>query len=96
MITHIVNFKLKNNSAENMQAVRKRLLGMDGNIPQLRYLEVGIDELRTERSYDIVLITRFDSWADAEAYQVEPYHQEVLAFMREVIASAIAVDYESD
>ena len=94
MITHVVLFKLKDRSEANQQRVRQKLLTMQGNIPQLRYLEVGADALHSERSFDISLITRFDTWQDADAYQSHPFHQEMLAFMRSVTEKTVAVDYE--
>ena len=43
MITHIVFFKLKDRSEENIQRTREVLASMEGKIPQLRSLEVGVD-----------------------------------------------------
>ena len=60
MFTHIVFFKLKERTAESREKARDILLAMEGKIPQLKYLEVGVDTLYTKRSYDVVLITRFD------------------------------------
>lgn len=69
---------------------------MEGRVPQLRALEAGADVVRSERSYDVALITRFDSLADMEAYQVHPYHQnEILPFLRAMMSEARAVDFES-
>lgn len=94
MITHIVLFKLVNPTAENQAATRDMLLSMDGKIDQLRHLEVGIDIIRSERSYDIALTTRFDSLADLETYQNHPYHAgDVVPFMKSVCLSSVAVDY---
>ncbi len=61
MITHIVFFKLKDRSLRSVGKARDVLLGMKGRIPQLRHLEVGVDVLHSERSYDIALVTKFDS-----------------------------------
>ncbi len=95
MITHIVFFKLADPTPENITAVRDKLLSMEGRIAELRHLEAGIDLARTERSYDVALVTKFDSLADLQAYQVHPYHAgEVLPFMRANCASVLAVDYE--
>ncbi len=47
MITHIVFFKLKDSSPENVQRTRDVLMGMEGKIPQLKFLEVGIDVVRS-------------------------------------------------
>ncbi|MHB8056283.1 MAG: Dabb family protein [Desulfuromonadaceae bacterium] len=96
MITHIVLFKLADPSAENLAATRSKLLSMDGKIDLLRYLEVGVDLIRSERSYDIALTTRFDSLNDLQAYQIHPYHAgEVVPHMKAVCTSIVAVDYEN-
>lgn len=95
MVTHIVLFKLTEPSAEAVAITRDRLLGMQGKIPQLRYLEAGIDIIRSERSYDVALLTRFDSLEDLQAYQVHPYHAgEIVPYMKSVCSSIVAVDYE--
>jgi hypothetical protein len=95
MLTHIVFFKLKDRSSESIEQARAVLAAMEGNVPMLRHLEVGVDVLKTERSYDIALITRFDSLADLDAYQKHPYHVEVANYLATVRESAVAVDYES-
>ena len=96
MITHIVLFKLADPSAENLEATRNKLLSMDGKIDLLRYLEVGVDVIRSERSYDIALTTRFDSLEDLQAYQIHSYHAgEVVPHMKAVCSSIAAVDYEN-
>lgn len=95
MFTHIVLFKLIDRSPENMLKARDVLLSMEGEIPQLRHLEVGVDVLHSERSYDLALVTKFDSLDDMLAYQVHPAHKEILNYMSQVRESAAAVDYES-
>lgn len=96
MITHIVLFKLADPSTENLAATRNKLLSMDGKIDLLRHLEVGVDLIRSERSYDIALTTRFDSLEDLQAYQVHSYHAgEVVPHMKAVCSSLVAVDYEN-
>ena len=91
MITHIVLFKLIDRS--NAKKSRDVLLGMKGRIPQLRHIEAGIDVLRSERSYDLALVTKFDSMEDMKAYQAHPVHVEVLKYMTSVRESSITVDY---
>ncbi|RMG99287.1 MAG: Dabb family protein [Chloroflexi bacterium] len=95
MITHVVMFRLKDRSPENLQKTRNFLLDLDGKIPSLRQLEVGIDLVRSERSYDLVLIAKFDNMAGLHAYQVHPAHVPVVAHMREIAEAAAAVDFES-
>ena len=95
MITHIVFFKLAEQTAEKIGAVRNKLLSMDGKIAELRHLEAGIDLVRSERSFDVALVTKFDSMADLQTYQTHPYHAgEVIPFMKAHCSSIVAVDYE--
>lgn len=95
MVTHIVFFKLQDPSAANIAATREKLLSMNGKIDLLRHLEVGIDVIHSERSYDIALVTKFDSLDDLQAYQVHPYHAgEVVPHMKSVCSAVVAVDYE--
>ncbi len=95
MITHVVLFKLKDRSTQSVEKARAVLLGLKGKIPVLRYLDVGTDVLHSERSYDIALITKFDSMDDLQVYQVHPVHLEVAKYIMAAKESAIAVDFES-
>ena len=96
MITHVVLFKLAEPTSENLAAVHDKLLSMQGKVPQLRHLEVGIDVIRSERSYDVALVTRFNSLEDLQSYQVHPYHAgEVVPLMKSLCSSVVAIDYES-
>jgi hypothetical protein len=96
MVTHIVFFKLTEPTRETITQTRDILMSMAGKIDQLRHLEVGVDVIRSERSYDMALVTRFDSLDDLQAYQVHPYHAgEVIPHMKSVYSSIAAVDYES-
>jgi hypothetical protein len=97
MITHIVFFKLGDPSRENILEMKNMLLSMTGKVPQLRHLEVGVDVIRSERSYDLVLITKFDSLEDMSDYQAHPYHAgEIIPYVRRMSESVVAVDYESE
>ena len=95
MITHIVLFKLKDESAENIEKARNILMDMDGKIPELKGIEVGVDVTHSDRSYNLALMTKFDSLESLEAYQINPLHVGVSKHMVSVSASIVAVDFES-
>lgn len=95
MITHVVLFRLKDRSAENIERTRVELMALKDRIPVLRSFEAGSDVVRSERSYDVALIARFDNLEDLDAYRVHPEHLKVVDFIAEVKESAVAVDYES-
>jgi len=95
MITHIVLFKMKDRSGSDARKIRDALLGMKGRIPGMRDLEVGLDYLRSERSYDVALITRHDSREALEAYQVHPVHEEVKKLIVELREASVSVDFDA-
>lgn len=95
MIKHIVCFKLKDNSSEQCQKAKEVLLSMKDNVPQIRDIEVGVDFLGSERSYDIILQVVLESAAELENYHNDPYHCSVVkTHMHAVREASVAVDYE--
>ena len=76
MFTHIVLFKVKEPTKENIEFLKNTLLSMSGNIKELKELEVGVDVIGSDRSFDIGIITRFDSKEDYLAYDVDEFHVE--------------------
>jgi len=94
MVRHIVLFQLKDKSPENLTKTADVLRGMEGKIEGMVSLEVGIDFLRSDRSYDIALNTLFADRSALEAYQNHPVHLPVKAHMHAVRASSVAADYE--
>ncbi|NSB12281.1 Dabb family protein [Clostridium beijerinckii] len=76
MFTHIVLFKLKEPTTENLKFVEKTLLSMNGMIKELKRLEVGVDVIKSDRSYDVGIITRFDNKEDYLSYDVNEFHVE--------------------
>ena len=93
MITHIVLFKFEN--LDHAQEAVEKLLSMQGRVPSLTGIEAGLDVTRSSRSYEVGLITRHNTREDLEAYQVDPLHQQVAAFIRQHSSGAAAVDFGS-
>lgn len=95
MIKHCLCVKLKNNSESEKQKVKELFLSMKGKVPQVKDIEVGVDFLGSERSYDVILIVTMDSAAELEAYQLDEYHcQTVKTYIAQVREAAVAVDFE--
>ncbi len=92
MIRHIVFMKFLDFSVA--QEAKEKLLSMQGQIPQLQDIEVGIDFSRTPRSYDLALVTTFNTKEDLESYRVHPYHQEIVAWLKANNTETKVVDYE--
>jgi hypothetical protein len=96
MITHIVFFKFLEPTIANIAATRDKLMAMSDEIPFIVQIEVGVDIVRSGRSYDLALVTRFNSLDDLNSYQVHPFHAVVVVpHVKSVCSSIVAVDYES-
>ncbi|MHB1314149.1 MAG: Dabb family protein [Christensenellales bacterium] len=94
MLKHVVCFKLKNPTQENCQKAREVLLSMKGNVEMIRDIQVGIDLLHSERSYDIILQVELDNLDALKAYDTHTYHVNVVKkHMHGVREASIAVDY---
>ena len=97
MIKHTVCFKLKDNSEAECKKAKDILLSMDGNVPLLRGIEVGVDFLHSPRSYDIILQVLLDDEKALEDYQNDEYHCSVVKkHMHAVAESSIAIDCTID
>jgi hypothetical protein len=93
MVTHVVFFKFS--SPEEAQEARRLLLAMQGRIPGLVGVEAGLDFTRSERSFDLALITRHEDRQSLDVYRDHPVHQEVVQFIRPRATASAAVDFES-
>ena len=95
MIKHVVCFKLKENSAAEKQRTKEMLCSMQGKVPQIQELFVGIDFFFFLRSYDVILEVVLQDRAALDAYQADPYHVSVVKkHMHHVQQSSVAIDCE--
>lgn len=93
MIKHVVCFKL--NEGESPEKAKEVLLSMKGNVPMLKEIEVGVDKLHSQRSYDVYLSVVLDDMDTLAAYQVDEYHVSVVKkHMHAVTKSSVAIDFE--
>ncbi len=94
MLVHIVMFEFKEeNKQENLQRVKGMLEALPAKIDTLRSMEVGIDISRSDRSFDMVLVSHFDDQAGLDAYAPHSAHQEVVSVIKEVTTLSKVVDY---
>jgi hypothetical protein len=70
------------------------LLALKGKISELKYIEVGENYELDAKSYDIALISHFESIEDLDVYRVHPEHQKVVAYVGEVTDARAAVDFQ--
>lgn len=92
MIKHIVCFKLK--KGEDAEKAAEILRSMKGKVPEIIDMEVGVDFLKSARSYDVVLQVLLKDENALNAYQKDEYHCSVVKeYMHKARESSVAVDY---
>ncbi len=92
MIKHIVVWKMKEEvSAEQKAEMKARLEVLQGTINELIYIEVGVDEGNGAMS----LTSTFASKEDLDTYQAHPAHQDVVGFVKPLVADRTVCDYEN-
>jgi hypothetical protein len=99
MIKHVVMWRIKDLSEgyDTKSAIWKmkdKLESLIGNIPGLTSLQVGINKNESPSAYDICLITEHPTQEDLNAYQENPMHKEVGAFIKDISKERVVVDFE--
>ncbi len=95
MIKHTVMYKLKDASPEKCEEAKNVLMSMEGRVEQLKSICVGIDVVRSERSFDLILDCVFSDLEALKAYKAHPYHANtVKPYMHSVFTKSVSVDSE--
>lgn len=97
-IRHVVSWKLAAEDPAERRAqaaeAARQLNALFGAVPQLLSMSAGANMAYPDANWDLTLVADFESIAAMEQYQVDPVHQEVVAYVRSVAASRVAVDFE--
>lgn len=97
-IRHVVAWKLAAEDAETRAGhaaeMVRRLEALVGVVPSVLNLSAGVNAAYAEVNGDVAIVADFADLAGLEEYQVHPAHQEVVTYVRSVVASRIAVDFE--
>ncbi len=99
MVRHIVTWTIKEangqSKQENIELLANQLKALKTFIPQIVYLEVGINSSKApQNNFDIVLISDFASFEDLDIYQEHPEHLKVVELVKSIRVDRACVDYE--
>ena len=94
MVKHIVMYKLKEPTEQNKQALKNKFLSMKGKIDLLVDIQSGVDVVKSQRSFDVVLECVFNSMEDLDKYRVHPVHVPVMEYVQKKKKKSHSVDYE--
>lgn len=97
MISHIVLFSFKEeaknkNKKELITLAKEVLENLEGKIPELKKICVGINFLDSPVSFDLSLYTEFSDEKDLDIYQNHPDHVKVKELFSEIVEKRAVVD----
>jgi hypothetical protein len=99
MIKHIVMWQIGGSSAtEKQDAVRfvkSAFESLNGKIPGMRVLEIGVDMSHVDYACDVVLYSEFDSPDALAAYASHPEHLRVKELVSDMRIARHQVDYHA-
>ena len=96
MFHHIVLMRLTEAAdAGFFETVERYVQRMPRELPYVRGYALLRNVASRSKGYDWAIISRFDSSAAHEAYQVSNLHQEMKAYMTPFIAELLACDGET-
>ena len=94
MVHHLVLFKFKEETRDQIDEAIRRLRGMVGKVEVIRELKAGRDVLHLARSFDLGLSVAFDDRHALEVYDSHPNHVPVKEFLGPLIERSVSVDFE--
>ncbi len=98
-IKHTVSFNLKDKSTPIKDnpisiQIKKDLEALKRKIDGLQHIEVGFNINPSERSADIILLSKFESLASLEEYRIHPDHVKIVQIIKEHCHELRVVDYD--
>jgi len=99
VVRHIVMWTLKEEAEgavakDNAARIKEMLEGLAGRIDGLRHIEVSHDVVAADPECHVVLCSEHDDVDALNHYQGHPEHQACVAFVKSVVTSRKALDYE--
>ncbi len=99
MIRHVIMWKFVDeydgmNKDEIMSAIEEKFAHLKKVIPEIKSMSVERDVLRSERSFDMIYITEFESLETLNIYRVHPEHVKVAGFIGAVRSAQAVTDSE--
>jgi len=92
MVKHVILWKFKPGTEAEMRRFLDGLRGLQGQIPQIAGMEIGVNE-NPDNGFDAALIATFRSMEDLEIYKKDPRHIAVSALCKAIRTERAAVDY---
>lgn len=94
MLQHYVFLKFTEQASESHAKIFcQKMSALNDAIEGIKHLEIGLDELHEERSWDLVLIMQFETVDCLRAYQKHPAHITVMKFNAPFVSNVASLDF---
>jgi hypothetical protein len=97
MIKHIVMWNVRGDTPEEKRRaalfLKSRFEDLDGRIPGMKRVEVGIDTSGVDYACDVVLCAEFDTQESLDGYATHPEHLRVRKELGDMRIARHQVDY---
>ncbi len=97
MVKHVVMFSFKDangkTAKENAELAKKMGMELEHAVPTLKSIEIGLNEMESNKSHDLVLICTFDDYDGLKAYDSHPEHLKLVEHIRASFTERHAVDF---
>ena len=97
MIKHIVMWSLKSTGEQKIadgQRLKQLLESLNGKIPGMLRLEVGVNFYPEEDATDLVLYSEFESRQALDSYMINPAHTAIQPLIKTLRNERRIIDYE--
>ena len=99
MIKHIVMWNVRGDTpaekAQGIEAIQRGFAALQGKIPGLLYLEIGVDSSHIDYACDVLLYSEFESQAALDGYGTHPEHLRLKRELADIRTARHQVDYEA-
>ncbi len=82
-----------NSKEKNALIMKERLEALKNEIPEIKTLEVGINFISSQASFDVVLYSEFETKEALDIYAKHPSHLKVGEFVTKIREERVVVDY---
>ena len=98
MLKHIVMWKFIDGAhdrscAEHALWIKEHLEALQGVVPEIIHIEVGINSSKSPMAYDAVLTLVVEDAEALQRYRLHPEHQKISQYCHEVRSARTVVDY---
>ncbi len=81
-------------SREIAEDIKEKYESIQGLVPGLKSVEIGINRNESATAYDAILIEDFDNWKDLAEYKADPMRERTSKYAEQFADIRARVEYE--